>query len=181
MSICKPHTGLFDDFDNPLDEQGKPFMPGIRICLKSDCVEPTHQLSHHKKNERHYNKKYDPEVYAEIIRIGNLEPSRARTCRLEGCDQPRKARNLCAAHWSMFRHRQPSVVRRNNQMALTDFPPLDSPIGLSERSHIKPRNCNILDCPNRSRNRGLCKNHWERYKTAYKRETGKQWKSTQSA
>ena len=181
MSNCISHTGLFDDWENPLDDKGELFMPGLRLCQHSDCVNPTHLVSYARKNAEHNNRKYGPEVYEEIIRIGNMESGTAKVCLLSSCEEPRKARNLCAAHWSMFRHRQPKAIRRTNLMNLDDFPPLDPVLSPRERSHLGPRNCNVFDCPNKSRNRGLCPNHWQRYRTAYKRDKGKQWTSTQYA
>lgn len=181
MSNCITHTGLFDDRDNPLDDQGKPYLPGIRLCMHSDCVNPTHLLSYQKRNARHYNLKNPAEYYEEVIRIGNLEPGTAELCSMPDCSRPRKARNLCAPHWSMFRHRQPDKIARTKQMKLSDFPALEPPVSNSDKMALGPRNCNVLDCPNRSRNRGLCPTHWQGFKRTYKREKGIQWKSTQFA
>lgn len=41
-STCLPWHGSFDDFDNPLDDQGVLFMPGVRSCNHKDCCEPSH-------------------------------------------------------------------------------------------------------------------------------------------
>lgn len=181
MSNCITHTGNFDNWDNPLDDQGKPFMPGIRLCMHSDCVNPTHLRSYRQRNTEHGNLKYEADVYAEIQRIGNLPAGKSELCQLTDCSRPRKARNLCAPHWSMFRHREPDKIARTKQMKLSDYPPLDPPISNLDKSALGPRNCNVLDCPNRSRNRGLCPAHWQGFKRTYKREKGKQWMSTQSA
>lgn len=180
MSNCISHTGLFDDRENPLDDQGNLFMPGLRLCLHSDCVNPTHLRSYRERNTQHGNLKYEADIYAEIIRIGNLPAGNLELCSLPNCSEPRKARNLCRPHWSMFRHRQPTVIRRTRTMTLSDFP-IDPPISNTDKSALGPRNCNVLDCPNRSRNRGLCPTHWQGFKRTYKREKGVQWTSTQSA
>lgn len=180
MSNCISHAGLFDERDNPLDDQGNLFLPGLRLCLHSDCVNPAHLRSYRERNTQHGNLKYEADIYAEIIRIGNLPAGNSELCSLPNCSEPRKARNLCRPHWSMFRHRQPTVIHRTKLMSLSDFQ-IDPPIGNTDKSALGPRNCNVLDCPNRSRNRGLCKTHWENYKRTYKREKGKQWTSSQSA
>ena len=39
---CKPHHGQFDSDDNPLDDHGKLYRAGIRLCRNRDCVEQTH-------------------------------------------------------------------------------------------------------------------------------------------
>lgn len=39
---CRPHRGLFDNFDNPLDPNGSPYRPGVRLCGNSDCIERSH-------------------------------------------------------------------------------------------------------------------------------------------
>ena len=181
MSNCISHTGQFDDFENPLDDQGNLFLPGLRLCLHSDCVNPTHLRSYQERTTEHGNLKYDADVYAEIIRIGNLPAGNSELCLLPNCSEPRKARNLCRAHWSMFRHREPNQIRRHLLLSLSDFPPLDKPVARSDRSSIGPRTCKFATCQNKSRHRGLCPTHWQNYLRTYKREKGKQWTSSQSA
>ena len=39
---CRPHRGLFDNDDNPLDPDGFPYRPGKRLCGNSDCIERSH-------------------------------------------------------------------------------------------------------------------------------------------
>jgi hypothetical protein len=180
MSNCISHTGLFDDWDNPVDDKGQLFMPGLRLCLHSDCVNPTHLKGYRDRRTKHGNLKYDSEIYAEIIRLGNLEPGDAELCSLANCSEPRKARNLCRRHWSMFRHRQPEQIVRHHLYSLSDFPPLDKPVPRTDRSSLGHRTCNFISCQNKSRQRGLCPTHWQNYMRTYKREKGIKWKSTQS-
>jgi len=42
---CRPWGGPFDERDNPLDETGRLYKPGERLCGMKDCVEPSHILS----------------------------------------------------------------------------------------------------------------------------------------
>jgi hypothetical protein len=43
LGKCKPWRGLFDaDEVTPVDDEGLPFMQGVRSCGKSDCVNPYH-------------------------------------------------------------------------------------------------------------------------------------------
>lgn len=39
---CLPWHGAFDLADNPLDDDGNPYLPGARICNHSDCVNRDH-------------------------------------------------------------------------------------------------------------------------------------------
>lgn len=39
---CTPHQGLLDNNLNPIDSNGSAILPGFRLCLHSDCVNPTH-------------------------------------------------------------------------------------------------------------------------------------------
>ena len=40
---CRPHKGEFDwATRQPVDDQGKPILPGVRACRNDDCVEPDH-------------------------------------------------------------------------------------------------------------------------------------------
>lgn len=43
---CTPWQGEFDlDLFMPLDDEGKPYRPGIRLCGNADCVRPKHLIS----------------------------------------------------------------------------------------------------------------------------------------
>jgi hypothetical protein len=42
FGVCRPHHGNFDEFENPLDDDGFLFRAGERLCGNSDCVEPSH-------------------------------------------------------------------------------------------------------------------------------------------
>jgi hypothetical protein len=44
FGVCRPHRGDFDNFDNPLDKDGKPYRAGLRLCGNSDCIERSHIL-----------------------------------------------------------------------------------------------------------------------------------------
>lgn len=39
---CLPHHGAFDQFDNPIDFNGRPIKPGFRLCGYADCVAVSH-------------------------------------------------------------------------------------------------------------------------------------------
>ena len=39
---CEPHSGKFDQDDNPIDEQGELILIGDRICGHRDCVNTKH-------------------------------------------------------------------------------------------------------------------------------------------
>jgi len=39
---CEPHSGAFDQDDNPIDDQGELVLPGLRICGHKDCVSVKH-------------------------------------------------------------------------------------------------------------------------------------------
>jgi hypothetical protein len=43
--VCIPWQGDFDDNENPLDKDGNLYLPGMRKCGYSDCVEPDHVLT----------------------------------------------------------------------------------------------------------------------------------------
>ena len=40
--ICRPWDGEFDQDDNPVDNQGNLYRPGVRLCGNSDCVAKKH-------------------------------------------------------------------------------------------------------------------------------------------
>jgi hypothetical protein len=43
---CLPHVGEFDlDTNQPLDDAGEPFMPGLRRCGNADCVNTNHIMT----------------------------------------------------------------------------------------------------------------------------------------
>jgi hypothetical protein len=52
--VCKPWHGDFDADDNPLDEFGKPYRAGKRLCGNRDCV-----------NEEHIETTVTPEVMVQ--------------------------------------------------------------------------------------------------------------------
>ena len=39
---CTPHLGDLDTKLRPIDENGRLFLPGVRTCNHSDCVNPKH-------------------------------------------------------------------------------------------------------------------------------------------
>lgn len=44
--VCKPWDGDIDlDSMQPIDDDGKPYMPGIRTCGNSDCVFRSHVIT----------------------------------------------------------------------------------------------------------------------------------------
>lgn len=51
-SVCHPWHGVFDDDDNPLDDQGNIYLDGVRVCRHKDCVNPEHIVGNPKPPER---------------------------------------------------------------------------------------------------------------------------------
>ena len=48
-SVCVPWQGEFDfDSMQPLDDRGRPHMPGMRLCGHNDCVNTAHVLTWQK-------------------------------------------------------------------------------------------------------------------------------------
>lgn len=46
---CTPWQGEFDfDTMQPLDDKGRPYMPGMRKCGHADCVNSAHVLTFEK-------------------------------------------------------------------------------------------------------------------------------------
>ena len=44
---CFPWNGFFAaDEITPVDDNGKPVFPGIRICFRQDCCNPKHVISY---------------------------------------------------------------------------------------------------------------------------------------
>jgi hypothetical protein len=39
---CSPHQGQLDPDLNPVDDNGDLLLPGERVCLHKDCVNPAH-------------------------------------------------------------------------------------------------------------------------------------------
>lgn len=39
---CEPHLGKVNDDLEPIDDNGELILPGKRICLHKDCVNPKH-------------------------------------------------------------------------------------------------------------------------------------------
>ena len=42
---CEPYQGDLNDELQPIDENGEVFLPGVRICGHSDCVNVKHIVS----------------------------------------------------------------------------------------------------------------------------------------
>lgn len=42
--VCIPWRGDFDEVDNPL-QGGSLYLPGVRVCNHSDCVNPNHIIN----------------------------------------------------------------------------------------------------------------------------------------
>jgi len=39
---CEPHSGRFDQEDNPIDDEGNLIFVGVRVCGHKDCVNVKH-------------------------------------------------------------------------------------------------------------------------------------------
>ena len=51
LGKCVPWQGHFAaDLTTPIDDDGNPVMPGLRLCGKSDCVSPRHVVPTERGN-----------------------------------------------------------------------------------------------------------------------------------
>ena len=49
---CYPFSGDLDDDWNPVDAEGEPYLPGVRMCGNKDCVNRHHIIGQtHKKQK----------------------------------------------------------------------------------------------------------------------------------
>ena len=75
-NICLPWHGAFDEDDNPLDDAGDLYLPGVRICGHKDCCEPSHIDGQPSVPERKRGRPVrlvdeDAEAVREIVRRRN--------------------------------------------------------------------------------------------------------------
>ena len=62
--LCFPHRGDIDlDTMTPLDKNGKPYMPGIRICGTLDCTTKAHIISDKPAETKKKKKKGPTGIY----------------------------------------------------------------------------------------------------------------------
>lgn len=196
MKDCVSHTGLYDDWDNPLDEKGRPYLPGKRFCGHRDCVNPDHieglsdeqayaayvnqsarsqpSRAGKKRNypENRLRKQFAHIVHAQVMEIGRLPNQDLKICMIDKCERPKKARNLCMNHWLMFRYRAPSELKAIRQITLSDFPELLPAINRSQRNKVEERQnqqCIFTDCTDFQKVRGLCKRHYATFKNLQRR------------
>lgn len=52
LGKCLPWQGRFaPDLTTPIDDDGKPVLPGLRLCAKADCVSPRHVVPTEEVND----------------------------------------------------------------------------------------------------------------------------------
>ena len=164
MNDCISHDGLYDYDDNPLDDQGQPYMPGKRFCGHRDCINPKH-LTGYESAPRRTSKAVAQELYPLLLKLGNKKPKYFELCQVPNCGLPYRARNLCNAHLSMLYRLKPEKVRVPFQITEDSFPK-DLPYfgkGHGNRK-LQPLNCLFAGCHGPARTRGLCSSHYAQYK-----------------
>lgn len=189
---CQPHTGYFDDEDNPLDDNGEFYLPGRRFCGFRDCVRPEHieglsdeeafkavlanppVLRRGNRNGPKHRmlRKYAQVVYAQVLEIGRKPDMGLTVCQVDNCERPKKARNLCMNHWLMFRRHAPEELKPIRQIKISDFPELLPALNSSQRTKVQERQshiCLFKDCSDFQRVRGLCKRHYATLKNLQRR------------
>lgn len=175
MIECISHTGLYDDLDNPLTDDGQPYLPGNRLCGNRDCV----QLAHIKgqtqiwiPNSRSaFHRALALEIHAKADKIGLTGYARIGSpCLMDHCEKPVKARGLCINHYSMFRHHNDDKLRKQRILTLADFGELPNPLPRKDRflASSKNNNCSIQTCQRSVKCRGLCSMHYATYKRLIK-------------
>ena len=190
MKDCITHTGFYDDWDNPLDDKGEPFLPGSRFCKHRDCVNPKHiegltdevafkalinppkayegKRPYSPRLPRHLAK----QVHAQVLEIGRIPDLGLKVCSIDNCERPKKARNLCSNHWLQFRYRASDELKKIRQITLADFPELLPRINSQQRTKVQERQthiCLFKDCSDFQKVRGLCKRHYATYKNLQRR------------
>ena len=171
MENCVSHDGFYDDWDNPLDAEGNPFMPGKRKCGYRDCVNPKHVEGYKKpqkiygvNGEQHFNEIYSREVIDQVIKLGLMATAKQSTCRVDGCTNPHASRNLCTAHYGVFRRKQRQAIKKQPHFSLADFPQLPPPTARADRrSATSNAECLMAYCDVRAARRGLCHKHYSYY------------------
>lgn len=188
MKDCITHTGWFDDDDNPLDDQGQPYLQGARFCKHRDCVNPDHieglsdeaafqaLMKPALTGKRNYStrmpKRFAHIVHAQVMEVGRIPDLGLKTCSIDSCERPKKARNLCTNHWLMFRYRANDELRKIRQITLADFPELLPALNSSQKTKVAERQthiCLFKDCSDFQKVRGLCKRHYATYKNLQRR------------
>lgn len=71
-----------------------------------------------------------------------------RTCSIEGCERPRKARGWCKSHWQRW--------------SRTGDPGAGTPV-VAFSTSAKSATCSIEDCTNPVKHRGWCGMHYQRW------------------
>lgn len=176
MTECVSHLGNYDDFDNPLADDGSLFMPGKRFCNHRDCVNPDHIEGLSKR--RPYPKRRPNAGYAEIhaevcqIALSNQPPTPGEVCRVSVCTEPAKGRGLCVNHHLMLRRLMPELVGQRKPLTLADFPPVPSSLPFNQRLANKNTHegCAFKDCKNKHYGRTLCASHLRNYQRLLKKE-----------
>jgi len=176
MTECVSHLGNYDDFDNPLADDGSLFMPGKRFCKHRDCVNPNHIEGLSKR--RPYPKRRPNAGYAEIhaevcqIALSNQPLTPSEVCRVSVCTEPAKGRGLCVNHHLMFRRLLPSEVGLRKVLSLSDFPALPESLPFNQRLANKDAHtgCAFAGCSNPHYARTLCATHHRSYTRLLKKE-----------
>lgn len=192
MSDCISHSGLYDNWDNPLTDDGQPYLPGIRKCGHRDCVNIWHIegleqqalfMSEAKRKPRQkvasakrigskalahkarveLAKANQQVIYAKVVELGNSpQVEGATVCQLPFCERPYKARNLCPNHWQMFRRQSPESLKRIRRFSGKDFENVPKPV-FRRKAVEWPTSCVLDGCARPVRSRSLCKIHYRAF------------------
>jgi hypothetical protein len=171
MSNCISHAGLYDDWDNPLTDEGELYLPGRRFCKHRDCVNLGH-IEGYATEESFIQRvpvraaRDDQQVIRlKVIELGNLPriDKKSSACQLPGCDRVLKARNLCQNHWQMFsRHSDVKLRHCRDTYDPADFVHVPAPNW--SWSNKPSGNCTYEGCLQPQYTRTMCKNHSRVYR-----------------
>ena len=147
VGMCKPWVGDVNlDTMQPLDERGRPFMPGERLCGNADCVNASHivtddpailrykrdardseTLSRYERRslQRRFGELPDAELkqLAAEHKIGVTNGGRGE-CKKENCTNVANRVGFCTKHYKQFAEENPDqvqVYRSPNKKASDQF------------------------------------------------------------
>jgi hypothetical protein len=170
---CRATERFSEDWNCPVDQDGKPYRIGYRICKHFDCIEPKHITQSRYIAKKIYG--YVPKIHRgrksvpvddallkKIARpVDKFNPP--KTCQVPGCKEKHRGLHLCNRHHGqLYRLRlkdgKPKRMKRDN----SDIARYIKPAVWSELT-IKDRHCHYPDCDIPYFARGLCKVHHKRW------------------
>jgi hypothetical protein len=170
---CRSSERYSEEWQCPVDANGKPYKVGYRICKHFDCVEQRHITQSRFIAKRIYG--YVPKIYkgrksipvATELLLKIAKPvdkfNTPATCQVPGCKEKHRGLHLCNLHHGqLYRLRskdgKPSRIKRDN----SDIRIYVMPAVWSELT-IKDRFCHYPECELEYFARGLCKVHHKRW------------------